>query len=205
MTYNDIDKRKTAFILELDNVIYPEKDYLFQVYYLFASAIEYTDLVDAKTTTDLMVATYLEEGHEVVFDRVKEKLGVNEKYRQSFEHLMLTAKLPLKLLVYQNVLELLQEIVIDRKKIFIVTDGNTQQQLNKIKQTEWNGLEPYLMCYFTYESRPKPETDAIELLIKEHNLNRRDIMMIGATDADSRCAESVGIDYTDVSAFLANN
>lgn len=205
MTYNDIDKRKTAFIFELDNVIYPEKDYLFQVYYLFASAIEYTDLVNAKTTTDLMVATYLEEGNEVVFDRVKEKLGIDEKYRKSFEHLLLTAKLPLKLLVYKNVLNLLQEIVIDRKKIFIVTNGNTQQQLNKIKQTEWNGLEPYLICYFTYESKPKPETDAIELLIKEHNLNRRDIMMVGATNVDSLCAEAIGIDYTDVNAILTSN
>ena len=40
MKYTDIDKRKQAFVFELDNVIYPEKDYLFQVYYLFASAIE---------------------------------------------------------------------------------------------------------------------------------------------------------------------
>lgn len=205
MTYSDIDKRKTAFIFELDNVLYPEKDYLFQVYYLFASAIEYTDLVDAKATTDLMVATYLEEGSEVVFDRVKEKLGINEKYRASLEHLLLNAKLPLKLLIYKNVLDLLQEIVVDRKKIFIVTNGNPQQQLNKIKQVEWNGLEPYLTCYFTQESRPKPETDAIELLIKEHNLNRRDIMMVGASDADSTCAEGLGIDYADVSAFLTNN
>jgi phosphoglycolate phosphatase-like HAD superfamily hydrolase len=205
MTYNDIDKRKTAFIFELDNVIYPEKDYLFQVYYLVASAIEYTDLVDAKTTTDLMVATYVEEGNEVVFDRVQEKLGIDEKYRQSFEHLLLTAKLPLKLLIYKNILDLIQEIVVDRKKIFIVTNGEPQQQLNKIKQVEWNGLERYLTCYFTHESRPKPETDAIELLIKEHNLNRRDIMMVGATNVDSLCAEAVGIDYTDVTAFLASN
>lgn len=205
MTYSDIDKRKSAFIFELDNVIYPEKDYLFQVYYLFASAIEYTDLVDAKATTDLMVATYIEEGNDVVFDRIKEKLGIDEKYRKSFEHLLLTAKLPLKLLVYKNVLELLQEIVVDRKKIFIVTNGNPQQQLNKIRQTEWNGLEPYLTCYFTSESRPKPETDAIELIIKEHDLNRRDIMMVGATNIDSLCAEAVGVDYKDVNAFLANN
>jgi phosphoglycolate phosphatase-like HAD superfamily hydrolase len=202
MTYNDIDKRKTAFIFELDNVIYPEKDYLFQVYYLFASAIEYTDLIDAKATTDLMVATYIEEGNDVVFDRVKEKLGVNEKYRKNFEHLLLAAKLPLKLLVYKKILDLLQEIVVDRKKIFIVTNGDPQQQLNKIKQIEWNGLEPYLTCYFTHETRPKPEADAIELLIKEYNLNRREIVMIGATDADSLCAEAVGVDYTDVSAFL---
>jgi FMN phosphatase YigB (HAD superfamily) len=205
MTYSDIDKRKTAFIFELDNVIYPEKDYLFQVYYLFASAVEYTDLIDAKTTTDLMVATYVEEGNEVVFDKVKEKLGVNEKYRQNFEYLLLTAKLPLKLLVYQKILELLQEIVVDRKKIFIVTNGDPQQQLNKIKQIEWNGLEPYLTCYFTHETKPKPETDAMELLIKEHNLNRRDIMMVGATNVDGICAEAIGIDYIDVNAFLTSD
>jgi len=205
MTYSDIDKRKTAFIFELDNVIYPEKDYLFQVYYLFASAIEYTDMVDAKATTDYMVATYIEEGNEVVFDRVKEKLGINEKYRKSFEHLLLTAKLPLKLLVYKNVLELLQEIVVDRKKIFIVTNGNTRQQLNKIRHIDWNGLEQYLICYFTEESKPKPETDSVERLMKDHNLNRRDILMVGATVSDSLCAEAIGVDYSDVSYFLTTN
>jgi len=39
MNYKDIDKRKKAFIFELDNVLYPEKDYLYQVYYLFASML----------------------------------------------------------------------------------------------------------------------------------------------------------------------
>ena len=36
MKYSDIDSRKNAFLFELDNVLYPEKDYLFQVYYIFA-------------------------------------------------------------------------------------------------------------------------------------------------------------------------
>src|SRR5215217_7773107 len=137
MIYSDVDRQKTAFIFELDNVVYPEKDYLFQVYYLFASAIEYTDLLDAKTTTDLMVNTYINEGKDVVFDRVKEKLGVDEKYRKNFDNLLLTVKLPLKLLIYKKVLELMQEIVVDRKKLFIVTNGEPQQQLNKIRQIEW--------------------------------------------------------------------
>ena len=205
MTYNDIDKQKTAFIFELDDVIYPEKDYLFQVYYLFASAIEYTDLIDAKVTTDLMVATYLAEGKDVAFDRVKEKLSINEKYRKNLEDLILTVKLPLKLLVYQKILDLLQEIVVDRKKIFIVTNGNPQQQLNKIRQIEWNGLEPYLTCYFTEESKPKPETDAIELLMQQHNLNRRELVMIGASDIDSACAEALGVDFFNVNSFLTSN
>ena len=73
MKYKDIDDKKKAFVLELDNVIYPEKDYLFQVYYLFSSFLEYTELINAKDATDLMIATYLKGEKDKVFDMVKEK------------------------------------------------------------------------------------------------------------------------------------
>jgi len=202
MKYTDIDSRKQAFIFELDDVLYPEKDYLFQVYYLFAGLLEYTTLIDAKQTTDLMVNTYIDEGKEFVFDRLKEKLNIDEKHRSNLKHLMVTAKLPLKLLLYQNMLNLLQDIVVDRKKIFIVTNGDPAKQLNKIKQTEWHGLEQYLIVYFTEESKPKPDTDAIDMLIKDHNLQRRDIVMIENAEIDRLCAESSGIDYINVNEFL---
>ncbi|WP_295672557.1 HAD family hydrolase [uncultured Mucilaginibacter sp.] len=202
MTYTDIDKRKKAFIFELDNVLYPEKDYLFQVYYLFASLLEYAELIEAKETTDLMINTYNEEGAAFVFDRLKEKLNVDEKYRENLNHLLVTAKLPLKLLLYKNMLNLLQEIVIDRKKVFIVTNGNTEQQLNKIKQTEWHGLEQYLIAYFAEETMPKPEPDVIDLLLKDHNLQRREILMIENSETDRLCADVCGIDYINANIFL---
>jgi FMN phosphatase YigB (HAD superfamily) len=200
--YKDIDQRKQAFIFELDNVLYPEKDYLFQVYYLFSSLLEYTELSDAKQTTDLMVNTYNTNGEGAVFDELKEKMGVDEKFRKNLEVLLHTAKLPLKLLLYQNILTLLQEVVLDRKKLFIVTNGNPQQQLNKIKQMEWHGLEPYLICYFADETVPKPEPDVIELLMKEHSLQRRDLVMIENSETDRLCAEAVGIDYVNVNDII---
>src|ERR1700748_3844304 len=113
--YSDIDQRKEAFIFELDDVLYPEKDYLFQVYYLFGSFLEYTELIDQKDVTNFMVDTYVSEGKEVVFDRLKDKFKLDEKYRFNFNHLNITAKLPLKLLLYEGMLALLQDIVIDRK------------------------------------------------------------------------------------------
>lgn len=200
MKYSDIDKH-SAFVFELDNVIYPEKDYLFQVYYLFASLLEYTELFDAKVLTDLMVTTYNTEGKDLVFDKVKEKFAIDEKYRINLQHLLLTAKLPLKLLVYQAVLELLQDIVVDRKKIFIVTNGNPALQLNKIKQTEWHGLEAYLTCYFAEETLPMPEPDALHLLMKEHGLKRKDLVMIGNSEAAKLSAEACGINYHDINKF----
>jgi HAD superfamily hydrolase (TIGR01509 family) len=202
MTYSDIDSRKNAFIFELDNVLYPEKDYLFQVYYLFAGLLEYTQLIDAKQTTELMVNTYNDEGECLVFERLKEKLNIEEKYRQNLDDLSVTAKLPLKLLLYKNMLALLQEIVVNRKQIFIVTNGNPMQQLNKIKQTEWHGLEQYLTVYFADETSPKPEPDIIDDLLKKHNLQRREVLMIEGSETDRLCAEACGIDYLNVSNFL---
>lgn len=202
MNYKDIDKRKSAFIFELDDVLYPKKDYLYQVYYLFANLLEYTELVDAKETTKLMTDTYVSEGEQLVFDRVAEKFTIAEKYRTNFDNLLITAKLPLKLLLYQNMLTLLQEIVVDRKKLFIVTNGNVEQQVNKIKQIEWNGLEKYLTCYFAEETTPKPEPDVIHLLMQDHGLQRRDIIMIENSEVDRLCAETVGVDYTNLDKFL---
>jgi FMN phosphatase YigB (HAD superfamily) len=202
MTYSDIDKRKKAFVFELDNVLYPEKDYLYQVYYLFAGLLEYTELIDAKKTTDLMVNTYNTDGKDVVFDRLTENIAVAGKYRDNFNQLLISARLPLKLLLYKNMLNLLQEIIVDRKKIFIVTNGEPQQQLNKIKQTEWHGLEQYLKAYFANEIMAKPEPDVIHALLKEHNLLRRDILMIENAENDRLCAEVCGIDYINVQEFL---
>ena len=202
MNYTDIDKRKKAFIFELDDVLYPEKDYLYQVYYLFAALLEYTEFIDAKQATDTLINAYVSEGKEIVFDRLKDKFKLDEKYRFNFNHLNITAKLPLKLLLYQSLLILLQDIVVDRKKIFIVTNGNPEQQLNKIKQTDWQGLEPYLICYFANEIAPKPETDSIDLLIKDHNLQRRNILMFGNSDIDIQCADASGIDLIKPIEFL---
>jgi len=202
MKYSDIDPRKKAFVFELDNVLYPEKDYIYQVYYLFANLLEYTDLTDAMQTTNLMVNTYTNKGEAAVFDELVTTLNVDEKYRPNLASLMQTAKVPLKLLLYQNMLSLLQDVVLDRKKLFIVTNGDPQQQLNKIKQMEWHGLEPYLTCYFADEVKPKPEPDVLELLINEHGLERRDIIMIENSETDVLCAQTTGIDYLTVNDFL---
>lgn len=202
MNYKDIDKRKTAFIFELDNVLYPAKDYYYQVYYLFANMFEYIELVDAKQVTAIMTGAYDKKGAAAAFDILVEKYPVAEKYRDKFENLLITARLPLKLLLYQNMLTLLQEIVVDRKKLFLVTNGNVPLQVNKIKQVEWHKLEPYLTCYLAEETAAKPEPDVMHLLMKEHNLQRRDMVMIGNSETDSLCAETVGIDYIGVEKFL---
>ena len=165
MVYADIDPAKKAFVFELDNVVFPAKDYDLQVYYLFASFLEFQETFPPASD-------------------------------------LIQFKLPLKLLMYQNVLTLLQEMVVDRKQIFIVTSGDPQQQLNKIKHIEWHSLEKFLKVYFADEISPKPNTDILHRLMQENDLNAADLLMIGWQPTDEIFATSAGIDYLAVSNFI---
>lgn len=43
MSFESYLKDNDVFIFDLDQVLYPEKDFLLQVYYLFAQFIEYSE------------------------------------------------------------------------------------------------------------------------------------------------------------------
>lgn len=203
LKYKDLDHEKKVFIFELDDVLYPERDYLLQIYYLFSNFIEFTEAFPpAVDLIEFFKKTYAHHGDDGIFDRVKEAFGINEKYRDNFDRLYFTARLPLKLLLFSNVLTLLQEIVIDRKGIFIITNGKPEIQINKIMQTEWNGLEKYLKVYYAQEINQKPEPDVLSYILKENNLLRKDLLIIGATETDKEFAFSSGVDYLNISEFM---
>ncbi len=201
--YTDINPDKKAFIFELDDVLYPERDYMLQVYYLFANFIEFTETVpSSKELTEFLKTSYDHHGSTALFNKASELFGIDKKYDENFRKLHYTARLPVKLLLFAQMLTLLQEIVVDRKKIFLVTNGNPEVQLNKIKQMEWNGLENYLTVYFSEETKPKPETDVLELVLGQHQLLRKDLLIIGTSQTDEELALASGIDFIHGSNFM---
>lgn len=203
LTYVDLDSKKKGYAFELDNVLYPEKDYLLQVYYLFANFIEFTETIPtAEELTSFFKTAYELHGSKKLFDRAQDAFGIQEKYRSNFEKLHLTAKLPLKLLMFDQMLSLLQQIVVDRKQLFLVAHGNPVEQLNKIRQIEWNGLEKYLRVYFAEEIKVETNKDVLEYILEKHDLKRKDVLMVGATKKDKDIATSNGVDYIKVDQFL---
>ena len=202
MDFQSILNEKRAFVFDLDNVLYPEKDYLLQVYYLFAQFIEYGEQINAAEMVTFMQAVYLEEGAEGIFERTAEKFNIPLKYKLNFDLLLQNARLPLKLLIYEGVLNLLQEVAGQAKQLFLFADGHPQMQLNKIRQVDWNGLEKNLVVYFAEESAPKPDPKGLELIMEKHNLKPEEVVLIGHTENDRICAGSAGIDFFSVDKLL---
>ncbi|MEJ2880080.1 HAD family hydrolase [Pedobacter sp. GR22-6] len=195
-------QEKKAFVFELDDVLFPKKDYLLQVYYLFAQFIEYGEQISATEILNVMQEIYLERGEEALFEQTAERLRIPGKYKVNFDLLLLGARLPLKLLLYNEVLALLQAIVVERKQLFLFTDGDPAMQLNKIKQIEWNGMEKYLTVYFAAETASKPSADGLELLVSKHGLQKNEVLYVGQSDLDRTCASKAGIEFLNVNELL---
>ncbi|WP_158800527.1 haloacid dehalogenase [Pedobacter sp. L105] len=179
MKYQQYTDNSKAFIFELDDVIYPEKDYLLQVYYLFAQFIEYTEQIDGPEIVSFMGEIYAKEGTEGIYERTAAQFGLGEKYRVNFDLLHRNAKLPLKLLLFAPVLSLMQEVKAAGKPLFLLADGDPAIQLNKIRQIEWNGLELYLKVYFLAETATRSVAETIELIGIQYDLREEELLLVG--------------------------
>ena len=199
LKYDDFDNSIKAFVFELDDVLLPVKDYDLQVYYLFANFLEYLEpQFVASDLIDFIKSRYEDKGNFQMFEELQLTFSINKKYKENLELLFSNAKLPLKLLLYKEALDLLQEIIVNRKQVYILTEGLPQIQLNKIQQTEWQGLDKFLKVYFIDEFSSKPNSASIEYLITSNNLNKTETVFIGQNHIDKAMAESAGVNYKDM-------
>lgn len=170
--------RFKAIVFELDDVLFPLKDYLLQVYYLFANFVEFTAVQPVATELLTFLQTsYEEEGAAGIFDKAASRFPEIASFRDNFERLHHQAQLPLKLLVYPDGLELIKKLHDQGKLIFILTAGDPMMQLNKIRQVEWAGLEKVLKVYFEDELRFAGQ-DPLAYLLEEHGLAESEIIRV---------------------------
>ncbi len=201
LNYQELSSNKRAFIFELDEVLYPERDFYLQVYYLFSHFIEYVETVPpAIDLLELMKKVYEIHGHKQVFERVQAAFDLDAKYRENFDRLLLSAQLPLKLELHDSMLSLLQDIVKAGKQIFIYVQGNPEGQLNKIRQMEWGNLANHLKVYFAAEY--KDDSSALKCMMDDLELNSDELIIIGAQTAT--LAAELKIDFIHHSRFVPN-
>ncbi|MBK1439006.1 HAD hydrolase-like protein [Parapedobacter sp. ISTM3] len=203
LTYADIPAGKKAVVFELDDVLFPRKDYVLQVYYLFANLLEYTETVPpANDLTDFFKTAYTHHGEEGIFERAAEAFGIDRKYKEHFDRLHLAARLPLKLLPYKPMLALMEALHQQGKQLFVLTEGNPTMQLNKLKHMEWSGLDRVVKVYFQEELLNR-QLDPLGFLLQDNSLQAPDVLYVHAVDS-SVLPNDLGIDTIAAERFLGS-
>ena len=140
-----MDRDKSVYVFELDDVLYPAQDYVLQVYYLFANFVEYTEGRElAKELLAFMKECYACHGEEQVLSKTLTHFALPEHYLENYERLKANAHLPLKLLLKDEVKANLLSLFEQGKNVGVLTDGNPVEQLNKLKHIDWAELGSYL-------------------------------------------------------------
>ncbi|MEC3881421.1 hypothetical protein [Parapedobacter sp. 10938] len=180
LTYADIDANKKALLFEVDDVLFPKKDYLLQVYYLFAHLLEYTETVPpAAELIDFLKTAYEHHGEAGLFERAAEAFAIDTKYRVQFEGMHKTARLPAKLLLYQAMLDFMRDAHQHGRQLLVFTEGDPTMQLNKLRHVEWNGLDQQIKVYFRAELRAKGH-EPLDYLLQENGWHAGDVLYVHA-------------------------
>lgn len=183
MDFKNMDRNKSVYLFEIDEVLYPLRDYLLQVYYLFSNFVEYTEgRPIAKELLEFMKNTFEEKGATAVIPETLTQFQLSDSYVENFERLRANAHLPLKLFLKDETKQLLLSLFKDDKQVGILTDGNPVEQLNKLKHVDWQELSsflPSLKVFFTTELLFR-NINPIDYLVQEYHVVEDDIVIVKA-------------------------
>lgn len=205
LTFKDVGAQYKAFVFELDDVLFPKKDYLIQVYYLFANLLEYTETVPpAAELTSFLKTAYQYHGEEGLFERAAETFVIDKKYGEHFRRMHVQANLPLKLYLYKDILAFLQEAVEADKKLIMLTAGNPLEQLNKIKYMDWQGLDKYIKVYFYDELYIQGHVNPLAFVLRESGLEAEDTLVVARNEEGAYPNTPEGLPVIPVELLLSN-
>ncbi|MGO1596191.1 MAG: HAD family hydrolase [Sphingobacterium sp.] len=175
---NHIPLDKKLYLFELDDVLFPERDYLLQIYYLFAKFVEFSEgRALAEPLVDYMKQVYAEKGHSRVYALAAQQFAFREDYAENLERLIANGHLPLKLYLFNSV-KLLLASILERKAHFaVLTKGNPMTQLNKLKYLDWQGLDQGVKIYFQDELDFR-NIEPFRYIATENQVSEDEIMFI---------------------------
>ncbi|WP_293905054.1 HAD hydrolase-like protein [Sphingobacterium sp. UBA5670] len=171
-------EEKKVYVFELDDVVFPKKDYLLQVYYLFANFIEFTETVPPQADLVHFMKNHLEhQGEYLLFEHAQQTFGFDQKYKENFERLHVNAILPLRLNLFEHIKTLFSQLKAADKHICILTKGNPLEQLNKVKFVNWGEYGDTIKVYFKDELVFR-EIEPLEFLATEFAVGEAEIQFV---------------------------
>jgi HAD superfamily hydrolase (TIGR01549 family) len=197
--------RYNVFIFDLDNTLIDENTYLFEAYREMALYVEQEyGNPETQVSLDFLKRTYTQEGRKQLLDKYISFANLPATAMDELLTIMRTVKLEAKLILIPGVHELMRSLIHQQKKICIATNGNKQQQQNKVSQIHWDGIDPTVIpVYFASDHQPKPSPEIIYAIMREQQLNPSEILFVGDSETDQLCAQQAGVDFCFISSLLS--
>ena len=180
------------YIFDLDNTLFDEWSYLSQCTISFLDKINIHSVLTKKKIINQLHQYYIDNGNDLLFNNVLLKFGCKQESVSLFLNELRTST-SVGIHLIDEAEELLKELRNKNKNIFIVTDGNEQQQKNKYRLLNLSRyvLPAGFICAEKYGGKSKKEC-AESILLGKIN---KTICVFGDSIFDLEFAKNLSADF----------
>ena len=188
-------------VFDLDNTLISEKEYLFKAYEDISYYIESTCFIDRIKIENYLKNEFIKNGRSKLFDNMFSDFNINDVEMTSILNILRTVKPRKKISLIENMKLILEILITNEIPYVIFTNGNVDQQKNKVANIQWEGLQTEVI--YANEINPKPDAISFSTYLVKNKIqiNKHEILMIGDSNVDQLFAEKFGCDFKHVSYF----
>jgi HAD superfamily hydrolase (TIGR01549 family) len=211
-------------LFDLDDTLYPEIEYLKAAFAAIGQFFEKEYALNTRKVEDFLTTTFTKQGRKNLFNhcfhhfkeeiqgKKHENTDLSRDYREGVLlenifveqclNILRTLEIAEKIRFYPFVYKIIPQLIKQEKQIFIITNGNTTQQKNKVKHLQWNGMDASITIIFANQFAPKPSPKVFtDFLEPNFSLKNKSILFVGDAETDAEFSRNIGVDFLHVDYF----
>lgn len=190
-----------CYIFDLDNTLYEERIYLFSAYLEISKYVAEKFQIEKTLIENFLTNEFLTVGRKNLFSKLIIHFDLPEGVLADILFILRNHKLENFINLYPRMQKLINQLILKKKTVCILTNGNCLQQRNKINQIDWGEIKN-LKVFYASEIAPKPDPKSIFYILNRFHFNSEDTIFIGDSDVDEICALKANVNFINVNLLL---
>jgi FMN phosphatase YigB (HAD superfamily) len=182
-------------LIDLDNTIYPEFSFLDLAFRNIGIFIEETYKIPSDEIHLYLIKEFKKKGRNKLFDKLLKKFHIESSFLMLLLNVLRNTIVEDKIKMYPEAKNIIEFAKKNDIRTIVVTNGNVQQQKNKINSINWEGSNKNLIFIYANLYEPKPSKllwNSISVNLGSHFSKG---IMIGDSIIDQQFAHNLGIEF----------
>ena len=193
LSKSELINKYSLFVFDLDDTLYKESDYLFKGYRAIADyLVEKGYGSTANEYYEYLINEYKERGRKKLFDRFLSHYCIPVEMNVLLDILH---NQKVNIVLEKKASDFLDLLVEQKKTIYILTNGNIQQQKNKVRLLRLEEFYPQIKIVYASALEPKPSPLSLFLIMEQENKKAKDMVFIGDSAVDELTANNANVDF----------
>jgi HAD superfamily hydrolase (TIGR01549 family) len=184
-----------GFVFDLDDTLYEEILYIKGAYELIANEVGSRYQLSKHEVLNYLLNTFQSAGRTNLFNKMEAYFKIKDSRINDYLGILRTVKFNSQLSLAIEMKEFLLELYRQKKKLAILTNGNPEQQHNKIAHIEWPIPIVDILIVYANELEAKPSPKGLLYISEKLNIKADKLIFIGDSETDRVTAYNAEVDF----------